>query len=296
MQKITILDHTTHPSWVQLYNYRHASKNRTNGGFTYSEDIVKYHIPVILEILSKQSIYNNIVISSVAMLEPGINPKDTELFICYLHENAEREMPRVNNFLTWYKGDVIFITSRANLHRTLEENNIKSVLLPMSIDVSAISKIGEIEKYVDKRVLYFGNTYLGKGGSLSQVKQAFINKGWTFDQISFNMLNGERSLNRNQIFEIIAKYKYGIGEGRCVLEMNALGLRTLVCASKNQGIFTNEDEFNLQRENNFSDGRIWTFSPDIDTCIDNFDKAIVKTIGVQEALTILRQQLEGVLS
>jgi hypothetical protein len=292
---ITIYDHNTHPLWVGLYKFRHESKNRTNGGYTYSQDIVKYHIPVIKDILSKQDLYNNIIISSVALLEPSMTPPETDLFICYLHENSIRELPRITGFLSWYKGDVIFITSRAELHKELKDRNIKSVLLPMSIDVSAIAKYAKSEKYADKRVLYFGNTYLGKGGSLSYVKQAFIKKGWIFDQISFNMFNGGHSLTRDQIFDIIAKYKYGIGEGRCVLEMNALGLRTLVCASSNQGIFTNDDDFALQRAHNFSDGTIWTFSPDINECIDNFDKAIVKTIDVQDVLPILKEQLERVL-
>ena len=77
--------------------------------------------------------------------------------------------------------------------------------------------------------------------------------------------------------------------------MNALGIKTLICASNNQGIITNESEFELQKMNNFSDGKVWTFSQDIDTCIENFDKAIIKTVDVHEILPILKKQLKEII-
>jgi len=164
----------------------------------------------------------------------------------------------------------------------------------MSIDSSVFEKYKSIEKYTGKRVIYFGNTYLGKGAFLEYTKNIFQNSGWIFDQISFNCLNGGEKLSRNQLLETLAKYQYGIGEGRCVLEMNAMGIKTLICASANQGIMRNDDDFELQKKHNFADGRVWTYSDDILTCIDNFDSAIIKTVDVRDILPTLKQQM-GVL-
>lgn len=296
MQKITIYDHTNHPIWYPLFKSRHLANNRTNGGYTYSCDIVKFQIPVIKNILENQTTYNNILITTVTALTSYIVPAGTDLIICYLHEFLEREYPNVRAILSWYRGKIIFITSRKNIYEKLKSENIDVVLLPMSIDTSALAEFTKSEKYNDNRVIYFGNRYLGKGKSFDVVKQAFIKKGWIFDCIAFNNFNEIKPLTRQEIFRTIATYRYGIGEGRCFLEMNALGLKTLICAGSNQGIITNDNDFTIQRDNNFSDGKIWTFSPDIATCIDNFDKAIIKTVDVSEILPILEQGIREIIN
>ena len=53
-----------------------------------------------------------------------------------------------------------------------------------------------------------------------------------FDTLTGNRLNDGELLSRSKVFKEISKYKYGIGVGRAVLEMNALGVRTLICAKK----------------------------------------------------------------
>ena len=292
---ITVYDHLTHPVWASLYKQRHKSRNRTNGGYTYSKDITKYHLPIITDIINSKEKYKNVIITTVGMLDRTIVPENTDLIICYLHEFLDLELPRVFEISNWYNKKIVYITSRLNIFQRLSYTGISTILLPMSIETSEFTKYAKSEKYADKRVIYFGNRYLGKGGTYNQIKESFVNKGWIFDEISANMFNGKKSLNRDEIFDTIAKYKYGIGEGRCVLEMNALGVKTLICASKNQGIFTNNSEFEIQKANNFSDGTIWTFSPDIDTCIDNFDKAIIKTVDVSEVMGTLKINMERLL-
>lgn len=295
MNKITIFDHNTHQSWNALYKSRHESVNRTNGGYTYSQDIVKFHVPVIKEILDNQTTYKNIFICSVQMPENELLIAKPDLVICYIHEFMEREYPRCVEFVSRYNGKTIFITSRANLCKKLNENGMTAVLLPMAIDVPEIAKYAKSEKYTGKRVIYFGNRYLGKGIGYEATKKSFLQKGWIFDTISNNKFNDTTDLTRDQVLATVAKYKYGIGEGRCVLEMNALGIKTLICASKNQGIFVDEIDFEMQKKNNFSDGKVWTFSPDINNCIEYFDKAIVKTVDIQEVLPILETELRRVM-
>ena len=291
-----IYDHTNHPIWRPLYDARHLAHNRTNGGYTYSEDIVKFHIPVIKKVLEQQNKYKNVLITTVGILAQNIVQANTDLIIYYLHEFLEREYPNIQEILSWYKGKIIFITSRRNIYEKLKSENINVILLPMSIDTSALADFTKSEKYNDKRVIYFGNRYLGKGKSFEIIKQSFIDNGWIFDCIAFNKFNENKLLTRQEIFDTIATYRYGIGEGRCFLEMNALGVKTLICAGSNQGIITNEDEFTIQRDNNFSDGKVWTFSKSIQECIDNFDKAIIKTVDVSEILPILEQGIREIVN
>lgn len=287
---ITIYDHNNHPLWADIYRSRHESRNRTNGAYTYSCDIVKYHIPYIINLLNK-----NTLITTVGMLSESIVPKDTELIIYYMHESFDREFVAIQDMLSWYKGKIIFITSRYSSERELKKRNLNVIHIPMSIDTSVIANFTKNEKYTGKRVIYFGNKYLGKDGYFSQTKSAFISNGWTFDEICYNRYNGTNILNKNEMFDILSKYRYGIAEGRCFLELNALGVKTLICASACQGIVTNDSEFELHKLTNFADGKVWTFSKSIQECIDNFDKAIIKTVDVQEVLPILKEQMERVL-
>lgn len=287
---ITIYDHNTHPIWADIYRSRHESRNRTNGGYTYSCDIVKYHIPHIVPLLKK-----NTLITTVGMLTEKIVPKDTELIIYYMHENSEREFSNINNIVSWYKGNIIFITSRYSVERELKRLKLNVVHIPMSIDISALADFTKSEKYNDKRVIYFGNKYLGKSGHFEQTKSTFIKNGWVFDEICYNKFNGINSLNKKEMFDILSKYRYGIAEGRCFLELNALGVKTLICASACQGIITNDIEFELHKLTNFADGKVWTFSKSIQECIDNFDKAIIKTVDVSEILPILEKGIMEII-
>jgi len=120
-----------------------------------------------------------------------------------------------------------------------------------------------------------------------KLKKLFHQRNWIFDTISSNKLNGGKLLSRENVLNEVAKYKYGIGVGRAVLEMNALGLKTLICAKNVNGIMINEKDFDYMKENNFTDVDIPCFSNDIRTCICNFDKAIIKTYDVLDVLPLI---------
>jgi hypothetical protein len=165
----------------------------------------------------------------------------------------------------------------------------------MSIDVSEFKKYKDIEKYKGNRVLFFGNMYCGKNKQYNLLRREFKKKGWIFDTLTANKLNNGNLLSRDEVLKEVAKYSYGIGVGRTVLEMNALGLRTLICARNINGIMTNDCEFEYMKENNFTDVAHPVFSNDIKTCIENFDKAIIRSSDVHDVLPILKQKFETTL-
>jgi|GEM_PF-3203308 len=294
---ITLFDHNTHPVWADSYQSVHAAKNKTNGAYTYSIDIVKYHIPIILDLLANQKKYKNIIITTVGSNNYEIIPKKTDLIISYLHENIDREIPRIEEFIKNYKKKVIYITARLDLYEKIISMGIDAIHLPMAIVVSDIDKFeGKFQKYYGKRVIWFGNKYLGKDAMFGKVKSTFIRKGWQFDEISKNKFNNRIKLNRDNIFEILSHYQYGVGVGRCFLEVTALGIKTMICAQKNGGIITNNEEFELHKAHNFAaSSPICTYSPLIEDCIDGISKSIIKTVDVHEILPYLEKQLKDIL-
>lgn len=282
---------------MPVYRAKFQSAGKTNGAYTYSQDIRKYHIPVIIDSIAKSKKYEYTLISTVGRLSPGIVPKETQLIIYYLHENTLREMPRVKELISWYHGKVIFISARIETIREIQKLGISAIHLPLSIETSAIAKYAKKRRYTGKRVIYFGNKYLGKDGAYDATRAAFESNGWKWDEISNNQFNGGERLPRDKILKILANYKYGIGEGRCYLEMNTLGIKTFISCAKTMGIITNEEEFEKHKLGNFSVWNGYTFSNDIQTCIDNIDKIMIKSYDVLEVLPTLKfmikQELMG---
>lgn len=288
VHKFIIYDHETHPIWMPVYRAKFEALGKTNGAYTYSQDIKKYHLPIILQEIAKTE-YEYTLISTVGRLSPGIVPPETQLIIYYLHESLEREIPRVKNLIRWYHGKIIFISARIENINEIRNLGLSAIHLPLSIEVSAIAKYAKKQKYTGKRVIYFGNKYLGKDGAYEPTKQAFLSNGWKWDEISNNQFNGGERLSRPEILKILSNYQYGIGEGRCFLEMNALGIKTLIACTKVMGIITNEKEFERHKLGNFAVGDFFTFSDNIQTCIDNIDKIMIKSHDVLEVLPILQQ-------
>lgn len=287
-KKITIFDHETHPVWADKYNKFVAINGGTNGAYTYSKDIVKFHVPELIKLI-EQTDYKNILIHTVGVLTKEILPENIDLIIYYLHEHEKREIPRMNAIREFYKGKIVYITYRTYRAEKLNKLGFNTIFLPMSIDTEELARYKNHTKYNDKRVLWFGNMYLGKATNYTKVKKIFKREGWMFDTLTGNRLNDGKLLSRSKVFKEISKYKYGIGVGRAVLEMNALGVRTLICAKKVNGIITSILDFEYMKQNNFTDVDVPVFSDDIKKCLLSFDRAIIKTSDVRDVLPLIRE-------
>lgn len=293
MTQFIIYDHNTHPVWADVYSKQYSSSGRTNGAYTYSVDIVEYHIPEIINYFSKSNKYKRILILTVGGLTPEITPPDIDLCIFYLHEHTDREIPRIEKLKQWYHGKVIFVI--ANKARSIMLTNMghDCIFIPVAICVDQFSNIEKNDKYTDNRVVFFGNKYLKKFTKCDMLKDMFKRKGWVFDIMSSNKLNWQGELlSRDDMFNILAKYQYGIAVGRAALELGALGVKTMICAEKFGGIITNDDEFYQQLETNFVNSDLPTFSDSIRFCIDNFEKAIPKTHDVKDAVKYIAPALK----
>ena len=56
-------------------------------------------------------------------------------------------------------------------------------------------------------------------------------------------------------------------------------------------IITNEEEFQVHKDNNFVGGSdLYTFSKDINVCIDNITEIMAKTLDIKDVLPILKKR------
>ena len=120
---------------------------------------------------------------------------------------------------------MIFITARLDLYKWVLEYGYKAIHLPMAIDASALEKYikPDDQKHKGLKVIWFGNKYMGKDKTLKNVRGTFLSRGWQFDELSYNKLNNGDTLSKEDCLNLLSKYRYGVGVGRCYLEMCVLG-------------------------------------------------------------------------
>lgn len=255
-----IFDHTE-KSWS-------SRKRKENGAATYSNDIVSFQIK------NWQKRYGDnkfVAISTCPKFEKIKQLKKLSakfFFIQYLH------MYPYNNPIGYVlrtrqktRNRVLFLTAYNSFHVLMSIYNIKSKFIPMSIDKSIIKPyIKPDETKQEKKVIYFGNRYSDKTTLFDELKIRFEANGYQFDWISDGKFNDNLVVSQSEAWEIISTYKYGIGVGRCAMEMWTLGLKVVIAGNQFGGIVMDESDWNVQQKTNFN-GRCITFDRDIDVCI-----------------------------
>lgn len=264
-----VIDHTE-PKW----SARYASKGRENGAATYSRDILKHHIPIWEKFLALTSLdLNKVVISTCPLVSEieGKLPADTQLVIQYLHTYdyadpfgiVKEVMKRYPNTPVW------FVTSYKAFAIQMELLGVTALWLPMMIDATEINKTPKPtpdNRYKD-RVIYFGNVTQPKYRTYHNIKNELMKAGWTVDTISNNLFNNQEPVKTQPAaWEILKDYQYGIGVGRCALEMYALGLQVIIAGAQFGGIIIDETDAEAQLKTNLN-GRIVTFDRDFSACM-----------------------------
>lgn len=273
-----LIDHTDN-IWQQKVR-------RVNGALTYSKELVEYQIPLWREVLGPEDIISTC-------------PKfcDTEITgsyktaVQYLHSypytNPIERTRFIRTNLPFKAERVIFVSAYADFVQKLNTHNLKTVFCPMAIDGKALQQYKR-PKNKPGRIIYFGNVIQNKVRLFNILKKECLRLGLGFDYISNGRLNAQKELTREEIFELVSTYDYGIAVGRCAQELMALGVKTLIAGHKFGGLITNEDEYKLQLNTNMN-GRITTSGRSIPDSINNLDKSILRYNDISEvnhALTI----------
>lgn len=283
-----VIDHTE-PKW-QL---RYQSHGRENGAATYSRELVKYQVPLW------QRDGLDILISTCPLLETVDDlPDEVDVVVQYLH-TYPYTMPlklvnhTIRDIKVKYK-KLVFVTAYHSYHMLMKANGIDSIYVPMTVDVPEVVKLKKSGLYKqDKSVIYFGNVVDEKLAVYNRVKYAFIKEGWKFDTISFNRFNG-KPIQQQDAWEIVQSYDYGVGVGRCALEMQALGLKTMIAGMEFAGIMTNDADYDVQLRTNMN-GRVVTFDRSVNTCIASFEQAISRTSNIHDELPRIKQAIDEYL-
>lgn len=140
----------------------------------------------------------------------------------------------------------------------------------MSIDTENIQQYAQPKS--QEGFIYYGNIMQVKQSTYRKIKTACKTLDIPLETISRNIYKG-RLIEHEEALSIVSTYKYGVGVGRCALEMTALDVKLLIAGRRLGGIITNEKEYEKQREVNMN-SRIYTYSDDPSTCLLNIDKAI----------------------
>ena len=292
-----VFNHETAKIWSNRYRYLCSSKGKTNGAYTYSQEINKHHIPLIENLFKNK----NVVVFTVDH-SFHYQIKDKPLIITYLHESLKAEQSRINQCLARHKTKHIWITGRYRDSLVIKQKYGPCIFLPISIDTDYVKKFDSKQPRFTDRIIFFGNTYYNKGATIPFLHKFFKTQHIKFDTIINNVYTAEGHpplpVTREAILSILSHYNYGIGSGKCFLEMNALGLKTLISGEKFCGLITNEREFDIQTKTNFcasQEAGIISYSPQIKKCWDNIDNAYIKTIDSKDVLPILESKLKKYL-
>lgn len=275
---IQIIDHTFRP-WV-------ARKRQENGAATYSRDILDVLIPRLTEDLHGHHPDRDILISTAPPLaqvaDPYLLHDRPELVIQFLHTYPYQDpMEPIKALLNRFPDSkVILVTAylayeiRINLWAIDQElqHRVKSVFVPMFIQPEQIlNQVGRRwlrHDKSEKRIIYFGNLYKAKSQEYYRIRQGLERAGWKVDVISKSRLNGMGpELARVDIWKLISQYRYGIGVGRCALELYTLGLKILISGEHWGGLCMDTSDFYIQQKTNFN-GRVITSTRDIEDALD----------------------------
>lgn len=259
---LQIIDHTA-ASWAKRVRYQ-------NGAITYSRDIVNSQSQNWIDFFEGST--QNILISTcprVHELHPSeIDFDHLDLVIQYLHAYPYddpiayvREIDQ--NIKSRFKGcNIIFISAYKAYAQLLSVSGFPTVYVPMSIDTALLSDyVDNQSPRCDDRIIWFGNLYKGKSNLYSKLKHYLLDAGYKLDIISKGLFNDNQKVSQELAWTMISNYKYGIGVGRCALEMYHLGLKVVIAGAKFGGLLASDNDFEVQQSTNFN-SRLITYDRD----------------------------------
>ncbi len=133
------------------------------------------------------------------------------------------------------------------------------VWIPNAIDTENIPKIEGKKGWV-----YFGNVTSATEIFFDFLKSKITN----LTVISNNKVNGNGEYTREELLDILKDYSYGIGVGRSLLDMLAIGLKCLVVGRFYGGTILNDSDFFHHQKTNFN-GQFQSTTKRIDEDIKN---------------------------
>jgi len=254
-----LIDHTD-PTWQRL-------RTRTNGAETYSKDIVALDIPHWREcgdvVVSTCPRLNTINVSNYDISE-GLTA------VQYLHTFSHTDplgyIREIVDGVKFKPKQIIFISAYRAYVDMIRAAGYAAYFMPMTITPPPVQPV---ECRRNDAILWFGNVYSERRSVYAEVKAAASAFGLKFHSISNGIYThdgGNDMVTQQEAWEIVNTYRYGIGVGRCALEMMSMGIRVMIAGHRFGGIIADVGDYHMQRLSNFG-GRQVTYDFDIANCL-----------------------------
>jgi len=289
---LRVIDHTD-----EWWSHRKQKTGRENGANTYSRDIGTHHVGRWAKLAHDQEV---VVSTAPPLVMHDVGPVD--LVVQYLHTYdyaAPLLVPNRVSAALRAQGvrRVLFVAAYRPLVNTLIAAGFEAVYVPMRVDVDWIRHRAEYQPgdLTDQsrigwgRAVYFGNVTPAKRKHFDAMRRAFIKTGWKLDLLT--------EPDQGKALRTVRRYSYGVGVGRCALEMMALNLRVMLSGQKFGGIITNADEWAVQSSQNFN-GRVITYDRTVSACVDAWDQVPdwSEAVDTYTAIGVLDQHVNRLLT
>lgn len=253
---------------------RRGRLGRINGAETYGQEILEYQVPLW------KKLSDDITISTTNIISNIDNFKPSSVNVQYIHTFPKNEPLKQYRKVSDVVDNVIFVTSYMALNSLAINAGYNSIFIPMTIDKSKIPKRSENRQ---NRFIWYGNITNDKWETFAKLSRALRGR---MDYISGGKLNGRgKKLTQKECWDIIGTYEYGIGVGRCYMEMAAMGMKCIVAGAGIGGLVLTTGDHFTQVDTNYN-AREYTNSNDIYWCIENIDKSIPMYENIKDGATL----------
>jgi len=146
-----------------------------------------------------------------------------------------------NTVIDW-RDHTVFISHYKETAEELRSLGLNAYFVKMGIDLSRLPE----PKKGNGKFIYFGNLYHDKIDTYNDLKDSL-----DFDTLSFNKFNDYNfTLSHEGSLEIVNEYSYGIGVGKCAMEMAGMGMPVLVAGRNLGGTFCTEEDYKFHIQSN----------------------------------------------
>ena len=226
-----------------IFNHHVLTSPFTQGYISYLVDVMNTIDSDSLSISMNSTDFHKYTILFHQIAKPTFIRGYTPEYIVRVLHSGELEQPETD--LKFYdKSQLIYFTQYKDQCEFLKDNGFTCHFFPMKIHIDTLPETAT----KNGRWIYFGNLYPNKVDTLESLKSHL-----DFDILSFSKLNdGNTVLTHEECLNLVSQYSYGIGVGRCALEMVGMGLPVLLAGKNLGGTLVTADDFSFHSDCNFN--------------------------------------------
>lgn len=180
--------------------------------------------------------------------------------IQYLHERTHSDLDSSTR---------LFVTTYKDLAEALGS---RGLWLPNAIDAAALPAHKPTRGWV-----YYGNIIGAKRSAMDQVAA-----------LKFDVVAG--IADQRTALRMVSQYRFGIGVGRCALEMMAMGLKVMIFGKAFGGLILSNQDLERQREANLN-GNVITGAASLAEAVERVNEAMPVQATFQSDMPAIERKI-----